>query len=131
MTQSFAELLQSAVTDPGTVLKAYSQFHNYSIGNQLLAWAQCLARGIQPGPIATFPKWKELGRHVRKGEKALTLCQPVTVKRPIETEDSADDEQVFTRFVYRNSWFVLAQTDGPPVPVPPLPAWNRATALTT
>jgi N-terminal domain of anti-restriction factor ArdC len=28
-------------------------------------------RGIQPGPLATFPKWKELGRHVKKGEKAL------------------------------------------------------------
>ena len=71
-----------AVNEPGIVSAAYRQFHNYSIGNQLLAWAQCLARGIQPGPMATFPKWKELGRYVRKGEKAITLCQPVTVKRP-------------------------------------------------
>src|SRR5262245_52977980 len=130
MTQSFAELLQSAVTDPGTVSKAYSQFHNYSVGNQLLAWGQCLARGIQPGPMATFLRWKELGRHVRKGEKALTLCQPVTVNRSIDADDSNDDEQVFTRFVYRNSWFVLAQTEGQPVPIVPLPAWDRATALT-
>ena len=80
-TASFADLLRSAVTDPGIVSGAYRQFHNYSIGNQLLAWAQCLARGIQPGPMATFPRWKELGRYVRKGEKAITLCQPVTVKR--------------------------------------------------
>ena len=80
-TVSFADLLRSAVTDPGVVSNAYQQFHTYSLGNQLLAWAQCLERGIQPGPMATFPKWKELGRHVRKGEKALVLCQPVTVKR--------------------------------------------------
>ena len=80
-TASFADLLRSAVTDPGIVSSAYRQFHNYSLGNQLLAWAQCLERGIQPGPMATFPRWKELGRHVRKGEKAITLCQPVTVKR--------------------------------------------------
>ena len=35
-------------------------------------------RGIQPGPLATFPKWKGLGPHVKKGEKALTLCMPLT-----------------------------------------------------
>jgi antirestriction protein ArdC len=75
-TVSFADLLRSAVTDPGIISNAYQQFHSYSIGNQLLAWAQCIERGIQPGPMATFPKWKELGRHVRKGEKALVLASP-------------------------------------------------------
>ena len=29
-------------------------------------------RGLQPGPINTFPKWKELGRFVKRGERALT-----------------------------------------------------------
>jgi hypothetical protein len=74
----FADLLRSAVTEPGILSDAYHQFHNYSIGNQLLAWSQCLGRGIQPGPMATFPRWKELGRYVRKGEKAITLCERVT-----------------------------------------------------
>ena len=64
---AFAELLESAVSDPGILSAAYSAFHNYSIGNQLLAWSQCMERGIQPGPIATFSHWKEFGRHVRKG----------------------------------------------------------------
>jgi antirestriction protein ArdC len=85
---SFAELLGSAVTDPGTLSATYRQFHSYSFGNQLLAWSQCLARGLQPGPMATYPRWRELGRQVRKGEKAITLCQPVTVKRkPAEGDD--------------------------------------------
>jgi antirestriction protein ArdC len=126
---SFADLLRSAVTEPGIVSTAYRQFHNYSIGNQLLAWSQCLARGIQPGPMATFPKWKALGRYVRKGEKALTLCQPVTVKRTTPADDGNDDINVFTRFIYRPHWFVLAQTEGAEVPPIPIPAWDAARAL--
>jgi antirestriction protein ArdC len=126
---SFAELLQSAVTEPGILSKAYQQFHSYSLGNQLLAWGQCQARGIQPGPMATYPHWKALGRHVRKGEKALTLCMPVTVKR--QPADDPDDEQpdVFTRFIYRPHWFVLAQTDGQELPATPAPSWNTDRAL--
>ena len=77
----FADLLQNAVTDPGRISQAYRQFHTYSLGNQLLALGQCHDRGIAPGPMATYPKWQALGRQVRKGEKAITLCQPVTVKK--------------------------------------------------
>jgi antirestriction protein ArdC len=126
---TFAALLQQAVTEPGIVSASYSTFHTYSIGNQLLAWSQCLTRQIQPGPMATFPRWKELGRHVRKGEKALTLCQPVTVKRTTPTDDGTDEADVFTRFIYRPHWFVLAQTDGQELPPEPLPAWNADRAL--
>src|ERR1035437_6003216 len=98
---SCADLLRSAVTEPGTISEAYTAFHSYSLGNQLLVLSQCLGRGIQPGPIATFPRWKELGRHVRKGEKALTLCQPVTVKRAKATADDGTDEtDAYTRFTY-------------------------------
>lgn len=126
---TFADLLRQAVTEPGIVSTAYRQFHNYSIGNQLLALFQCQTRGLTPGPIATFPKWKELGRYVRKGEKAITLCQPVTVKRTTQAENDIDDAEVYTRFVYRNSWFVLAQTDGADIQPMPIPAWNAVGAL--
>ena len=64
---TFAELLRSAVAEPGTLSNAYQQFHNYSLGNQLLAMFQCHRRGLKPGPMATYPRWKELGRHVLKG----------------------------------------------------------------
>ena len=79
---TFAGLLRSAVDEPGVLSNAYQQFHNYSLGNQLLALFQCQAKGLRPGPMATFPRWKELGRHVRKGEKALTLCMPIRRVRP-------------------------------------------------
>jgi antirestriction protein ArdC len=122
-------LLEQAVNDPGILSSAYRNFHQYSIGNQLLAWAQCVERRIQPGPIATFPKWKELGRFVRRGEKAITLCQPVTVKRTVEDGQQEDHEIALTRFVYRPHWFVLAQTEGQAVPEPMTPTWNAQRAL--
>jgi antirestriction protein ArdC len=128
---SFADLLRSAVTDPGIVSRAYSAFHGYSVGNQLLALAQCLERGIQPGPIATFMGWKEKARYVRKGEKALTLCMPVTCKRTIEQAGGTEGQATFTRFVYRPHWFVLSQTDGQPLADQPMPAWDKTRALAT
>lgn len=130
-TVSFAELLRSAVTDPGIISSAYSAFHNYSIGNQILAFVQCAQRGIAPGPIATFVGWKTKNRYVRKGEKAITLCMPVTIKKKGDerNEQANDQPEVFTRFVYRPNWFVLAQTEGATLPPGPIPSWDRARAL--
>ena len=134
--KAFADLLRDAVHEPGILSQAYRQFHSYSLGNQLLAMVQCHERAIEPGPMATYPKWKELGRQVRKGEKALTLCMPVTVKlqdRALSDADSADDADsgaaTFTRFVYKARWFVLSQTEGEPVPEPEIPSWDADRAL--
>jgi len=49
---SWAAVLDVADQKPGFIHEAYSRFHNYSLGNQLLALFQCM-RGIQPGPLAT------------------------------------------------------------------------------
>src|SRR5438094_6243122 len=80
-TPQLADLLTRALTEPGMISQAYSAFHGYSIGNQILALIQCAERGIAPGPIATFKGWKDKGRSVRKGERAIVLCMPVTCKR--------------------------------------------------
>ena len=102
---SWAALLDEAVKKPGFIHEAYSRFHNYSLGNQLLALFQCMMRRIQPGPLATFPKWKELGRFVKKGQKALTLCMPLTCKRTktVKKDDGTDQEEEFsfTHFTYK------------------------------
>ncbi len=94
---------------------------------------QCFERGIQPGPLATFPKWKELGRHVSKGEKALTLCMPLTCKRnrTVTKEDGTEQEEefTFTHFTYKAHWFVLAQTEGAEYQPPALSQWSEQTAL--
>jgi hypothetical protein len=135
----FAELLSRALVEPGVVSRAYSAFHGYSIGNQILALVQCTERGIPPGPIATFMGWKDKGRYVRKGERAIVLCMPVTCKRkanadqvqPAASAGSDGDQhaETFTRFVYRPNWFVLSQTEGQDVEPPTIPTWDQARAL--
>jgi antirestriction protein ArdC len=126
---NFTTLLQDAVNNPGTIMKAYSAFHNYSLGNQLLAMMQCQLRGIEVGPINTFPKWQDLGRHVKKREKALTLCMPVTIKRKETNEGGEEQDASFTTFVYKPRWFVLCQTEGEELELPPTPTWYADKAL--
>jgi hypothetical protein len=122
----WSALLIEAVTKPGLIMKAYSAFHQYSCGNQLLALLQCQMRGLQPGPINTFPKWKDLGRFVKRGERALTLCMPITCKR---RDEESDEEHTFTSFVYKARWFVLAQTDGQEMEPITIPEWDADRAI--
>lgn len=125
---NFSQLLQDAVNQPGIISKCYSTFHGYSIGNQLLAWSQCVARDIPLGPIATYKKWAELGRQVSKGQKAIALVMPVTINK----KDAAGEKtgEVFSMFTLRNNWFVLGQTEGDEyVNEVAIPAWDKAAAL--
>src|SRR5215468_11133150 len=131
----FRQLLDEAVTKPGTLMRAYSLFWNYSLGNQILALMQANRRGITLGPIASFNRWKELGRHVKRGEKAIELCMPVTCKRTVTEQgqdgNETETEITFKRFVFRRNWFMLSQTDGAAYEMPAIPAWDRARALQT
>ena len=112
----FRQLLEEAVTKPGTLMRAYSLFWNYSLGNQILALIQANRRGIALGPIASFNRWKELGRHVKRGEKAIELCMPVMCKRTITEQgqdgNETETEITFKRFVFRRNWFMLSQPMG-------------------
>ena len=123
--RNFSDLLKAVTTEPGKISKAYSVFWDYSLRNQLAAMFECASRGIELGPIASFKKWQSLGRQVKRGEKAIPLCMPVTCKR----EDTNGDEVTFNRFVWKNNWFALSQTDGADY-VPPTPStWDKAHAL--
>jgi antirestriction protein ArdC len=111
---NWQKLLLEAVNQPGRVMAAYTAFHNYSMGNSLLALSQCLERNLAPGPLNTYKGWRELGRFVKKGEQALTLCMPVTTKRKKTNPETGqeEEEQVLTYYVYRPFWFTLSQTGG-------------------
>jgi hypothetical protein len=132
----WSELLIEAVERPGLILEAYSRFHGYSLGNQVAALCQCLGRGISPGPIGTVHKWNDLGRRVKKGERAISLCMPVTVQERAEpaAKDSTP-EPLFqprpkTIFLWKPRWFVLAQTEGDTMPADTqIPSWDKARAL--
>ena len=125
--QKWTDLLTQAVSQPGVMLKAYSAFHGYSLGNQLAALLQCQLHRIEPGPIDTYKGWLKKVRHVRKGEKALWLCMPLTRKKT--NDETGEDELYIASFAWKPRWFVLAQTDGEPVPMPDMPDWNKDRAL--
>src|ERR1051325_6899548 len=86
----WTDLLAEAVSQPGVISKAYRSFYGYSIGNQMIALLQCQMRKLEPGPISTYPGWQAKGRQVKRGEKAIVLCMPLTSKRKSEGEGEGD-----------------------------------------
>jgi hypothetical protein len=122
----WSELLIQAVSEPGMILKAYSAFHGYSLGNRIAAMFQCAQRAIQPGPINTYPGWLQLNRNVKKGEKAIWLCMPLTRKKK---DENGEAQTVATNFMWKPRWFVMSQTDGEPVEPLVSPAWDKGRAL--
>jgi len=128
----WSALLVEAVNKPGLIMEAYSAFHHYSIGNQILALVQCQMRGLEPGPINTFPGWQTLGRSVKRGERALILCMPISRKvRDEETQDNDGENggRTFTSFMHKARWFVVSQTIGDQFNPPRLPEWEAERAL--
>jgi hypothetical protein len=97
-----------------------------------------MQRGIESGPIHTFQGWKKLGRAVKKGERAIRLCMPVTMKRKRSASDpnagqdepeGHDPPATFTKFLYKLYWFVLSQTNGELYLPAELPEWQEHRAL--
>lgn len=131
---TWGELLRDAVEKPGRMLEAYTAFHNYSIGNALLALEQCVRRNLQPGPLNTYRGWIERKRQVRKGETGITLCMPMPFKRITHTdkaEEEPEEPQTRHAFRFRAYWFVLAQTEGEETYVVPIPGFDMDTAIGT
>ncbi len=92
-------------------------FRSYSAGNCMLLALQCHERGLVPQKIAGFRTWLRLGRCVRRGEVALRILAPVTVKQCDEQGEDTDERRVFFRTAFV---FDVSQTD--PLPdVEPAP----------
>ena len=62
-------------------LRTMSRFHTYSVNNTILIHMQMPTATH----VAGFNKWKnQFGRHVKKGEKGLTVIAPTPFKKKIE-----------------------------------------------
>ena len=126
----WSALLVEAVNKPGLIMEAYSAFH--ITRSAIKSLRSCNAfRGLEPGPINTFPGWQALGRNVKRGERALTLCMPITrkVRNEEPSESKGDNEEhTFTSFVYKPRWFAVSQTVGDEFTPPRLP-WEAERAL--
>ena len=114
----FGKLFSSILEQPGIIGDHYSLFHRYSLSNQALAVEQMMMRGIEIGPISTFNGWKKLGRRVKKGEKALLLYMPITIRKKKDEQNKAQDDadeglqdKTFTVFRLLPRWFAYAQTE--------------------
>ncbi len=75
------KLLDEALTAPGNMGNVYSRFHDYSITNMMLFMLQ----GIHE-PVASYSRWKSLGRQVVKGAKAKEVIVPVLVNDPRDAQ---------------------------------------------
>jgi hypothetical protein len=140
----WTQILVDAVNKPGVISTCYRNFWNFSFGNQLLAMFECASRGIEPGPIKTFPGWLKLDRHVKKGERGITLCMPITWKaqnaqtqaEPDPGKDRESDQPespgqgtvVRKRFILRPRWFVVSQTEGETFVPLEIPLWDERQA---
>jgi hypothetical protein len=109
----FADLLREVVSRPGIISEAYRAFHAYSLGNQILAASQLMERDLPIAPIASFKTWKSKGRMVQKGQKAIRLFMPVTLRRQDRDEATGIEQEIqFQSFMLRPNWFSLDQTEG-------------------
>ena len=85
-------LIETALTAPGNLGTCYSRFHQYSFLNNLLL----LMQGVE-GPVATYDRWRSIGRQVLKGSKAAEIVRPITIAK--KNEDG-EVESSFTRFKF-------------------------------
>ena len=76
---SIQELFQSE--QYAEYLRTMSRFHTYSVNNTILIHMQM----PNATHVAGYNKWKnQFGRHVKQGEKGLTIIAPTPFKRKIE-----------------------------------------------
>lgn len=100
-------------------LSCMSKFYRYSANNTLLIFMQCPSASL----VAGFRKWEtDFSRHVKKGEKAITILAPCPHKgkREVKNADGTTEEQEYTYNTFRPvSVFDVSQTDGKPLPENP------------
>lgn len=129
------EMLEEAVRLPGELGKAHRFFHKYSLANRWLASSQLRLAGLPLTPINTFKGWQGIGRMVNKGEKAsIALIMPAPVHASKKDAETGEETKkvIFTKFMLRNYWFHLGQTQGEGEYVPETcepSSWNAAAAL--
>ena len=125
--------LTEALNAPGAIGDTYTRFYGYSFLNQI----RLMMQGIRE-PVATYNRWQELGRQVRKGSKAKVVLAPVMVGREAKDGNGnvvvGDDgrprkRQILVGFRDSRTVFGYSDTDGEELPPVELPGWDTDTAL--
>jgi antirestriction protein ArdC len=126
--------LTEALDAPGSLGNTYTRFYNYSFLNQI----RLMMQGTRE-PVATYNRWVELGRQVRKGSKAKVVLAPVMVSRDAKDGNGniviengkPGKRQILVGFRDSRTVFGYSDTDGDELPRVELPGWDTDTALAT
>jgi hypothetical protein len=118
--QAARELLTTEGWQRWIKVRASNGLYRYSVSNQMLIALDCWSRGITPTYVAGFRAFLDLNRCVRKGEKAIRILAPVTVKQRDANGEETGEKKVFFRTV---PVFDVSMTDPLPgkEPVPLAP----------
>src|SRR5579871_5871639 len=115
-TKAIADLSESLAAGKSENLTAYlasmGRFHKYSLHNVMLIALQ----KPTASHVAGFHTWHKLGRHVRKGEKGITIFAPML--RPKRGTEHGAEEMVEEQLLgFRTCCvFDVSQTEGKPMP---------------
>ena len=125
--QGIKELFQSEKYR--TYLSVMSRFHRYSVNNTMLIYLQRPDASL----VAGFQKWKnQFGRHVKQGERGITIIAPTPFKKKIEEvkldpdtkapmldqdgQQIMEEKEISIPMFKPVKVFDVAQTDGKPLP---------------
>jgi antirestriction factor ArdC-like protein len=120
-------LMEEALNAPGNLTGVYDRFWNYSLTNMLLFRMQ----GVRE-PVASFKRWKSLGRHVLRGARAKEVIVPLLVNEKPDDETLEEKRERVARligFKVVRGVFALSDTDGPEIPPKPIPKWDVDRAM--
>jgi antirestriction protein ArdC len=119
----WSRLMQEALTMPGRLSGVYNRFYVYSFNNQILLWMQGVTE-----PVATFKRWQEMNRRVKKGSKAKAILRPITIKLKDDLDDQGNPKQL-TKFKLVNALFMASETEGEDLPPYEPPEWCEDAAM--
>jgi N-terminal domain of anti-restriction factor ArdC len=111
------ELLSSDGWARWVRVRASTSLGRYSLRNQWILSCEAARRGITPTHVAGFRAWLALNRVVTKGQKAIYILAPMSVKQRDVAGEETGEKRVFYRSV---PVFDASQTE--PLPgVEPVP----------
>lgn len=110
LTQGIEQLLESG--DWQKYLQTQARFHCYSFNNCCLIMTQ----RPDASQVAGFQTWKQMGRHVKKGERGIFILAPLvrSIEQPVDDGSNAAI-RILSGF-QTVSVFDIAQTEGEPLP---------------
>jgi antirestriction protein ArdC len=102
---------QYSPEDFKALLEMKALMPNYSFRNIMVAKAQYPNGNF----FASFKRWNELGRNVKKGSKSIRIFKPLFKK--VKNEDGSTSDEYQLAGFYPTPVFAYEQTEGDPLPI--------------